>query len=159
MGWLLLWLVRALTGAQAQAEKRGEAFDPNTVQDGPPVKLMGGSTISQQLAKNLLLSSERSLLRKGQELVLTYTLEALLSKQRILELYLNHAEWGDGIFGAEAAAQRYFGKSAAQLSAYEAARLAVMLPNPKGAEKNPQSAYLNRRTATIAARMRYAEIP
>ena len=150
---------KALERAQAQAEKRGEAFDPNTVQEGPPVKLMGGSTISQQLAKNLLLSSERSLLRKGQELVLTYALESLLSKQRILELYLNHAEWGDGVFGAEAAAQRYFGKSAAQLSAYEAARLAVMLPNPKGAEKNPQSAYLNRRTATIAARMRYAEIP
>lgn len=150
---------KAMARAQAQAAKRGESFDPSAVQDAPAVRLMGGSTITQQLAKNLLLSSERNLLRKGQELVLTYALESLLSKQRILELYLNHAEWGDGVFGAEAAAQRYFGKSAAQLSAYEAARLAVMLPNPKGAEKNPQSAYLNRRSATIAARMRYAELP
>ncbi|MFA9286583.1 MULTISPECIES: transglycosylase domain-containing protein [unclassified Comamonas] len=150
---------KAVARAQAQAERRGEAFDPSSVQAGPPVKIMGGSTITQQLAKNLLLSSERSLLRKGQELLLTYSLEFLLTKQRILELYLNHAEWGDGIFGAEAAAQRYFGKSAAQLNAYEAARLAVMLPNPKGADKNPNSAYLNRRTATIAARMRYAELP
>ena len=149
---------KAIARAEAQARKRGEVFDPSTVVV-KPVKIMGGSTITQQLAKNLLLSSERSMLRKGQELVLSYTLEYTLSKRRILELYLNHAEWGDGIFGAEAAAQHYFRKNAAQLSAQEAARLAVMLPNPKGAEKNPQSAYLNRRTATIAARMRYAELP
>ena len=149
---------RALARAQAQAQKRGEVFDPSTV-PAKPVKILGGSTITQQLAKNLLLSSERSMLRKGQELVLTYALEYTLSKQRILELYLNHAEWGNGIFGAEAAAQHYFHKSAAQLGPQEAARLAVMLPNPKGAEKNPQTAYLNQRTATIAARMRYAELP
>ena len=149
---------KAVARAEAQARRRGTDFDPSTV-PLQPVRLMGGSTITQQLAKNLLLSSERSLLRKGQELVLTYALEWLLGKQRILELYLNHAEWGHGIFGAEAAAQRYFHKSAAQLTATEAARLAVMLPNPKGADLNPYSPYLNRRTATIAARMRYAELP
>ncbi|MGE8317554.1 MAG: transglycosylase domain-containing protein [Comamonas sp.] len=149
---------QAIARAEALAKKRGEEFDPAAVPIRP-VKLMGGSTITQQLAKNLLLSSERHLLRKGQELVLTYALELLLDKQRILELYLNHAEWGDGIFGAEAAAQHYFRKSAAQLTPAESARLAVMLPRPKDAEKNPQSAYMNRRTGTILARMRYAELP
>ena len=96
-----------------------------------PVKVVGGSTITQQLAKNLLLSGERNLLRKGQELMLALTLEALLSKERILEIYLNSVEWGTGIFGAEAAAQRYFKKPASKLGAAEAARLAVMLPSPK----------------------------
>ncbi|MEG0921796.1 MAG: transglycosylase domain-containing protein [Comamonas sp.] len=149
---------KAIARAEAQAKKRGEAFDPSSV-PARPVKVMGGSTITQQLAKNLLLSGERNLLRKGQELMLTYSLEYLLSKRRILELYLNHAEWGNGIFGAEAAAQYYFGKPAAQLTAPEAARLAVMLPNPKGAEKNSHSPYLNSRTHKITALMRYAELP
>ena len=81
-----------------------------------PVKIYGGSTITQQLAKNLLLSGERSFLRKGQELVLAHLLELFLSKQRILEIYLNNVEWGQGILGAEAAARHYFRKSAAQLS-------------------------------------------
>lgn len=118
-----------------------------------PAKVVGGSTITQQLAKNLLLSGERNLLRKGQELLLTLTLEALLSKQRILEIYLNSVEWGEGVFGAEAAAQRYFKKSAARLSPQEAARLAVMLPSPKFFENRQNSAYLARRTSTIVARM------
>ena len=130
------------------AEEKAEKAD-----DGRPVKIYGGSTITQQLAKNLLLSGERSLLRKGQELVLTMTLEAFLSKRRILEIYLNNVEWGEGIFGAEAAAQRYFGKSARQLSAREAARLAVMLPAPKRFEQRVNSRYLNNRASTIAARM------
>ncbi len=125
----------------------------------PPIRIRGGSTITQQLAKNLLLSGERTLLRKGQELVLAYALEHLLSKRRILEIYLNHVEWGAGVFGAEAAAQHYFRKSAAQLSAWEAARLAVMLPRPRYFEQRPRSAYLNHRTATIVARMRRAELP
>ena len=125
----------------------------------PPIRIRGGSTITQQLAKNLLLSGERTLLRKGQELVLAYALEQLLSKRRILEIYLNHVEWGAGVFGAEAAAQHYFRKSAAQLSAWEAARLAVMLPRPRYFEQRPRSAYLNHRTATIVARMRRAELP
>ena len=102
-----------------------------------PAKIVGGSTITQQLAKNLLLSGERNLLRKGQELVLTMTLEHTLSKQRILEIYLNNVEWGEGVFGAEAAAQHYFRKSASRLTPYEAARLAVMLPQPKRFERLP----------------------
>jgi monofunctional biosynthetic peptidoglycan transglycosylase len=133
-----------------QAQKKGA---------DAPVKLVGGSTITQQLAKNLLLSGERHFLRKGQELVLTFALEAFLSKPRILEIYLNSVEWGDGVFGAEAAAQRYFGVPAKALSAEQAARLAVMLPAPKFFEQRPASAYLNRRTATILARMNAAVLP
>ena len=124
-----------------------------------PVRIRGGSTITQQLAKNLLLSGERTLARKSQELVLTYALETLLPKRRILEIYLNNVEWGEGVFGAEAAAQHYFRKSAAQLSAREAARLAVMLPRPRYFEKLPRSAYLNNRTSIITGRMRSAELP
>ncbi|HEY0823451.1 MAG TPA: monofunctional biosynthetic peptidoglycan transglycosylase [Ramlibacter sp.] len=124
-----------------------------------PPKIVGGSTISQQLAKNLLLSGERSLMRKGQEFMLTMVLENTLSKQRILEIYLNSVEWGEGVFGAEAAAQHYFRKPASRLSAYEGARLAVMLPQPKRFEKMPGSSYLAGRTNTIVARMRDAELP
>ena len=83
---------------------------------GRPPKIVGGSTITQQLAKNLLLSGERTLLRKGQEMVLTFALERMLSKERILEIYLNSVEWGEGVFGAEAAARHYYRKSAAQLT-------------------------------------------
>ena len=142
----------------AQAE---EAAAQRAAQNQPvrPSRIRGGSTITQQLAKNLLLSGERTLLRKGQELVLTYALEHLLDKRRILEIYLNHVEWGEGVFGAEAAAQHYFRKSAAQLSAWESARLAVMLPRPRYFEKLPRSAYLASRTRTIALRMRSAELP
>jgi monofunctional glycosyltransferase len=122
-------------------------------------KVVGGSTITQQLAKNLFLSGERNLLRKGQELVLTFVLEALLSKQRILEIYLNNVEWGEGIFGAEAAAQHYFKKPASRLSPMEAARLAVMLPRPRYFEKVQGSGYLADRSATIAGRMGGAELP
>lgn len=122
-------------------------------------KVIGGSTITQQLAKNLFLSGERTLLRKGQELVLALLLELLLDKQRILEIYLNNVEWGVGVFGAQAAAEHYFRKPAARLSAYEAARLAVMLPRPKYFEKLPQSAYLSARASTIVARMPQAQLP
>jgi monofunctional biosynthetic peptidoglycan transglycosylase len=122
-------------------------------------KIVGGSTITQQLAKNLFLSGERTLMRKGQELLLTLLLEALLDKQRILEIYLNNVEWGEGVFGAEAAAQHYFRKPAAKLSAYEAARLAVMLPRPKYFETRPGSGYLASRAGTIAARMGGVEVP
>lgn len=125
----------------------------------PSPKIVGGSTITQQLAKNLFLSGERTLLRKGQELVLTLMLEAMLGKPRILEIYLNHVEWGSGIFGAEAAAQHYYRKPAAQLSPYEAARLAVMLPRPRYFETRPNSPYLAARANTIAARMQAVELP
>jgi monofunctional glycosyltransferase len=91
---------------------------------------IGGSTITQQLAKNLYLSPRRSILRKARELLIAFSLEDHLSKQRILELYLNVVEWGDGVFGAEAAARRWFGRSAQALSPAEAVRLAIALPNP-----------------------------
>ena len=119
----------------------------------------GGSTITQQLAKNLFLSPERSYLRKAEEAVVTVMLEAMLSKQRIFELYLNVIEWGSGVFGAEAAAQRYFGIGAAQLSAQQAARLAAMTPSPRVFERRPDSAYLDGRVATILARMPGAVVP
>ncbi len=137
--------------AEEQALKRARA--------GRAVKIVGGSTITQQLAKNLLLSGERNLARKGQEFVLTLMLESLLSKRRILEIYLNNVEWGEGVFGAEAAAQHYFRKPASRLSAYEAARLSVMLPRPKFFEKLPNSAYLSGRSATIVARMGDSALP
>ena len=124
-----------------------------------PSKIVGGSTITQQLAKNLFLSGERTLLRKGQELLLTLLLEALLDKQRILEIYLNSVEWGEGIFGAEAAAQHSYRKPAARLSAYESARLAVMLPRPKYFETRAGSGYLASRASTITARMIGVEVP
>ena len=126
---------------------------------GKTAKIVGGSTITQQLAKNLFLSGERTLLRKGQEFLLTGLLEIMLSKERILEIYLNNVEWGEGIFGAEAAAQVYFKKPAAKLAPIEAARLAVMLPRPKYFEKLPNSPYLASRAASIAARMSGAELP
>jgi monofunctional biosynthetic peptidoglycan transglycosylase len=122
-------------------------------------KIVGGSTITQQLAKNLFLSGERTFIRKGQEFVLTLMLEGLLSKQRILEIYLNHVEWGEGIFGAEAAAQHYFQKPASQLTPWEAGRLAVMLPRPKHYQKFPQSEYLSGRTEIILMRMGSAQLP
>ena len=138
----------------AKAEQRAEQRKTTK-----PPKIVGGSTITQQLAKNLFLSGERTLMRKGQEFMLTLLLEHLLSKQRILEIYLNSVEWGEGVFGAEAAAQHYFRKPASKLSAYEAARLAVMLPRPKYFEKVPNSGYLANRAGTIVARMSDAQLP
>lgn len=143
--------------AQAQADKKAAAA-PSGKATRPP-KIVGGSTITQQLAKNLFLSGERTLLRKGQEFVLTILLETLLSKQRILEIYLNNVEWGEGVFGAEAAAQHYFRKPASRLSTYEAARLAVMLPRPKYFEKRPGSGYLSERAGVIARRLNDATLP
>jgi len=119
----------------------------------------GGSTITQQLAKNLFLSPSRSWLRKGQEAVITLMLEALLDKRRIFELYLNVIEWGDGVFGAEAAAQHYFGVSAARLSAEQGARLAAMAPNPRFYEHHQGAPGLNRKIRIILARMPAAELP
>jgi monofunctional biosynthetic peptidoglycan transglycosylase len=145
---------RAEARAQAQAEKA-------PARQGRPAvpKIVGGSTITQQLAKNLLLSGERTVLRKAQELVLAIMLEGLLSKERILEIYLNNVEWGEGVFGAQAAARHYFRVDAAQLAPHQAARLAVMLPAPKRFEKRPSSPYLLSRSATILARMNDVELP
>ncbi|MES2103489.1 MAG: monofunctional biosynthetic peptidoglycan transglycosylase [Pseudomonadota bacterium] len=119
----------------------------------------GGSTITQQLAKNLFLSGERSYLRKGEELIITYMLEMCMDKERILEIYLNVVEWGVGIFGAEAAAQHYYGVSATALGVAQSAKLAVMLPKPRFFDKNTGSAYLQRRTDIIMRRMNAAELP
>jgi len=122
--------------AMARNEKRGRV-------------IAGASTISQQLAKNLFLSSERSWLRKGQEAIITWMLEDVLSKRRILELYLNVAEWGDGIFGAEAAARHHFEKSVAELTDEEAALLAAMLPSPRRSDPMQYTPYLARRQEEI----------
>ncbi len=119
----------------------------------------GGSTITQQLAKNLFLSGDRSYVRKAQEFVITYMLEFWMDKERIFEIYLNVVEWGSGVFGAEAASQHYYGVTAANLGASQAARLAVMLPNPRFYDKNRGSAYLGRRTGLILRRMGSAELP
>ena len=141
--------------AQTVAERRAAA--PSARQR--PVKLVGGSTITQQLAKNLFLSGERTLPRKAQEFMLTWTLEALLDKRRILEIYLNSVEWGEGVFGAQAAARHYHRVDASRLSPPAAAHLAVLLPAPKRFERNPGSAYVSGRAATIAARMGDVELP
>ena len=148
--------------AQEIAERRNERAARRTP-DKPLVpvtaKVVGGSTITQQLAKNLFLSGERTPLRKAQELVLTYALETCLSKRRILEIYLNHVEWGEGLFGAQAAARYYFRSDADKLGSAAAARLAVMLPAPKRFEKRLGSPYLADRAATVAARMVAVELP
>jgi monofunctional glycosyltransferase len=145
--------------AQAWADQRNEQIEKRPASTKVEPKVVGGSTITQQLAKNLFLSGERNLARKAQEFLITGMLEAVLSKQRILEIYLNHVEWGEGVFGAQAAAQHYFRQNAAQLSTMAAARLAVMLPAPKRFEKRPQSAYVNGRASTVAARMNAVEVP
>ena len=156
--------------AEAQAAKANERLarqrpsasrgnTPPTARPPVQARIVGGSTITQQLAKNLFLGSERSLARKGQEVLITFMLEGLLSKQRILEIYLNNVEWGEGVFGAQAAARHYFRVDAAQLQPWQAARLAVMLPAPKRFEKRPGSAYVSGRAATVAARMGAVELP
>jgi monofunctional biosynthetic peptidoglycan transglycosylase len=119
----------------------------------------GGSTISQQLAKNLFLSTKRTPWRKGEEALITVMLENILSKQRILEIYLNVIEWGNGVFGAEAASRHYYKTSAAKLSSAQAAKLAAMIPNPRFYDAHKSTSYLNRRTASIQARMRFSEVP
>lgn len=119
----------------------------------------GGSTISQQLAKNLFLTPNKSYLRKAEEAIITLMLENLWSKQRIFEVYLNVIEWGNGIFGAEAAARHYYGTGAAQLGPEQAARLAGMVPNPRYYDRNRNAPGLGRKTAIILGRMPAAEIP
>ena len=144
---------------EAAKEAKNEGEDDDWLPNLPDFR-RGGSTISQQLAKNLYLSSERSLVRKGQEAVLTVMLERALNKRRILELYLNVIEWGDGVYGAEAAAQRYFHKSAASLSANEAAFLSAMIPNPRtvfNPQVNPRR--VARRQRIILRGMPYVKLP
>ena len=140
---------------QAKAEGEDDDWIPNL-----PEFKRGGSTISQQLAKNLYLSSQRSFLRKAQEAVLTVMIERTMTKRRILELYLNVIEWGDGIYGAEAAAQHYFHKSASALTATEAAFLSAMIPNPRtvfNPQTNPRR--VARRQRIILRGMPYIKLP
>jgi monofunctional biosynthetic peptidoglycan transglycosylase len=115
---------------------------------------IGGSTITQQLAKNLYLSPSRSLLRKAREILIAGRLEEAMDKPRILELYLNVVEWGDGVFGAEAAARRWFGRAARQLTPLQAARLAVALPNPFTRSPRVHTALLQRKVARILWQLR-----
>jgi len=141
--------------AMERAWQRNMAAEHN-----PAARIRGASTLTQQLAKNILLSDERTLLRKIQELLLTMALEQLLSKQRILEIYLNSVEWGRGIFGAQAAASYYFGKHASQLSALEAAQLAALLPAPQRFQQQlHHSPYLAARARSIRAGMRQVQLP
>jgi monofunctional biosynthetic peptidoglycan transglycosylase len=119
----------------------------------------GGSTISQQLAKNLFLSGARTPWRKGQEALITVMIEHVMDKRRILELYLNVIEWGEGVFGAEAAARHYYGMSAAALGPEASARLAAMVPNPRFYDRNRSSGWLAKKSQMILARMPAAELP
>ncbi len=119
----------------------------------------GGSTISQQLAKNLFLSTQRTPWRKAQEAVITVMLEKIMDKRRIFEIYLNVIEWGNGVFGAEAASQHYFGISASQLSPDQAAQLAAMVPNPRFYDRHREAPGLMRKTAIILENLQYADIP
>ncbi len=158
-------LKRAVVAAEDDKFIDHEGFDWEGIQKAMEKNqrkgrvVAGGSTISQQLAKNLLLSASKTPWRKAQEAVITVMIEALWDKRRILEVYLNSVEWGGGIFGAEAAAQRYFGTTAAALGPEQSARLAVMLPAPRRFEKNPYSGYLNAHTQLILGRMQYSEVP
>jgi monofunctional biosynthetic peptidoglycan transglycosylase len=153
---------RAWDEAQREAAKEAkeEGDDQSSWIPAMPSFKRGASTISQQLAKNLFLSSEKSFLRKGREAAITYFLERNLSKRRILEIYLNVIEWGDGIYGAEAASQYYFKKSAAALSPQEAAFLSAIIPNPNtvfNPQKNPRR--VARRQRIIMRGMRYVKLP
>jgi len=158
-------LKRAMVAAEDAKFADHEGFDWDGIQNALEKNqrkgrvVAGGSTITQQLAKNLFLTPARSYVRKAEEAVITVMLEAMLGKRRILEIYLNVVEWGSGVFGAEAAARQYFGVSAAQLSAEQAARLAAMAPNPRFYERNQGAPGLNRKIGIILARMPSAELP
>ena len=158
-------LKRAVVVAEDSKFVMHEGFDWDGIQKAYEKNLKkgrvvaGGSTISQQLAKNLFLSTQRTPWRKLQEAAITLMLEKMMSKRRILEIYLNVIEWGNGVFGAEAAARHYYGTSAANLSAWQSAKLAAMIPNPRYYDDHRNARGLARRTATIAARMRLAALP
>jgi len=159
------YLQRAIVAAEDAQFLKHEGFDWDGMQNALEKNLRkgrvvaGGSTISQQLAKNLFLSGEKSLVRKGQEALITLMIEAVLDKRRILELYLNLIEWGDGVFGAEAAAQHYFGVSAARLSPSQAAWMAGIVPNPRYYDGGVATAALNKRIARIARDMGAVRVP
>ena len=158
-------LKRALVASEDAKFLEHEGFDWEGIQAAWEKNLAkghigaGGSTISQQLAKNLFLSSERTPWRKAEEAIITVMLEALLDKRRNFEIYLNVIEWGNGVFGAEAAARYYYRQPAARLSAPQAARLAAMVPNPRYYDTHRTDPRLARKPAIIGRRMQYAEVP
>lgn len=160
-----LHLKRAIIAAEDAKFVDHEGFDWEGIQKALEKNqkkgrfVAGGSTISQQLAKNLFLTPTKSYVRKAEEAVITLMLEHLWSKRRIFEVYLNVIEWGNGIFGAEAAARHYYGISAAQLGAEQSARLAGMVPNPRYYDRNRGAPGLGRKTAIILGRMSAAEVP
>ena len=158
-------LKRAIVAAEDAKFADHEGFDWEAMQKAWEKNqkrgrvVAGGSTISQQLAKNLFLSGSRTPWRKAQEAMITVMREGVMDKRRILEIYLNVIEWGDGVFGAEAAARHYFGTSAASLSPAQAARLAAMVPNPRFYDRNRGTPWLERKTRIILDRMGAAEVP
>ena len=158
-------LKRALIAAEDSKFLAHEGFDWEGIQKAYEKNIKkgkivaGGSTISQQLAKNLFLSGSRTPWRKLEEAAITVMLEQMMSKRRILEIYMNVIEWGEGVFGAEAAARHYFRTSAANLSAAQAARLAAMVPNPRYYDKHREARGLQRRAAIILARMNQVAAP
>jgi monofunctional biosynthetic peptidoglycan transglycosylase len=158
-------LKRAVVAAEDAKFLDHEGFDWEAIQKAMTKNeqrgkvVAGASTISQQVAKNLFLSGERSWLRKGQEAIITWMMERTLSKRRILELYLNVAEWGEGVFGAEAASRYHFGASASALGPEQAAYLAAVLPSPRRYERAKVTPYIAGRVDTILARMEKVQIP
>jgi monofunctional glycosyltransferase len=159
------YLKRAIVASEDAKFVDHEGFDWDGIQKALEKNqrrgrtVAGGSTISQQLAKNLFLTPTKSYFRKAEEAIITLMLEALWSKRRILEVYLNVIEWGNGVFGAEAAARHYFGTSAASLGPEQAARLAGMVPNPRFYDRNRNAPGLARKTTIILGRMPGAEVP
>lgn len=158
-------LKRALIAAEDAKFVDHEGFDWEGIQKAYEKNLKkgkivaGGSTISQQLAKNLFLSTRRTPWRKLEEAAITLMLEAVMDKRRIFEIYLNVIEWGNGVFGAEAAARYYYRTSAANLTAEQAAKLAAMVPNPRYYDKHREARGLQQKTAIILGNMADAEIP
>ena len=158
-------LKRAIVAAEDAKFVNHNGFDWDGIQKAYEKNLRegeivaGGSTITQQLAKNLFFSGRRTWWRKAQEAVVAVMIETVMSKRRILEIYLNVIEWGEGVFGAEAAARHHYGTTAAGLSPEQAARLASIVPSPRRYGPGSNTAYLQRRTQTILARMNGAQIP
>jgi monofunctional biosynthetic peptidoglycan transglycosylase len=158
-------LKRAVLVAEDDKFTDHEGFDWEGIQKAREKNLKkgrvvaGGSTISQQLAKNLFLSGERSFFRKGEEAIITVMMEWVMDKERIYEIYLNVIEWGDGVFGAEAAARHYYGIGAGQLSAPQAAKLAAMVTRPRFYDRNRNAPWLLKKTQIILERMPRAQLP
>jgi monofunctional biosynthetic peptidoglycan transglycosylase len=158
-------LVRAVLVTEDAKFWQHDGLDYEQIKESMEVNLergefaRGASTITQQLAKNLYLSPSKNPARKLRELIIARRLEAELSKQRILEIYLNVIEWGDGIYGAEAASRSYFGKSASQLSQPESALLAAAVANPRVMNPGQPTARLRRRQAMVLRRIGYVEPP